>query len=132
MKEFNGSEEVSESAKSLAEKLSPIEEELIQTKSKSNQDPLNFPIKLNNKLAALPGVIARGDRGATVQSLAVFKELSLQLQAQLDALQAVMATDVPAFNELVKAQEVPAIVLEPQSPTVEEEPGPKIATPDED
>jgi len=42
-----------------------VEQELYQTKNQSNQDPLNFPIKLNNKLAALEGVVQASDAAPT-------------------------------------------------------------------
>ena len=95
--------------KELAEKLTAIEEELIQTKSKSSQDPLNYPIKLNNKLAAMSGVISRSDFAPTDQAYAVFDELSKQLKVQLDALDVILETDVTAFNRLIQEEAVPAI-----------------------
>ena len=67
-------------------KLSAIEEEIYQVKNQSGQDPLNYPIKLNNKLAALLGVVQSGDFRPTEQSYEVFEILSKQLQKQLDEL----------------------------------------------
>ncbi|HEX7049338.1 MAG TPA: hypothetical protein VF188_03915 [Longimicrobiales bacterium] len=87
---------------SFKEKLSAVEGEIYQVKNRSNQDPLNFPIKLNNKLAALLGVVESGDGHPTEQSYAVFEDLSAQLQVQLDALDAVLASDLPAFNALLR------------------------------
>ena len=60
-KKFGGMESVIELGDSINEKLSAIEEELIQHRSKSNQDPLNFPVKLDNKIAALSGAVARSN-----------------------------------------------------------------------
>jgi len=48
---------INDAATGLNQKMSAIEETLYQTKNQSNQDPLNYPIRLNNKLAALAGVI---------------------------------------------------------------------------
>ena len=42
-----------------------MEEALYQTKNQSNQDPLNFPIRLNNKLASLAGVVDSADAAPT-------------------------------------------------------------------
>ena len=53
---------VSEAAKELAKKLTAVEEELYQTKNRSSQDPLNYPIKLNNKIAALGTIVGMNDR----------------------------------------------------------------------
>ena len=63
--------------------LTAVEEEVYQVKNRSGQDPLNYPIKLNNKIAALSGVVEARDNKPTDQSYAVFKELSGQTRAQL-------------------------------------------------
>ena len=97
----------------LTKKLTEVEEALYQTKNQSSQDPLNFPIRLNNKLAALLGVVARSETPPNEQSLAVYEELSGQINAQLQKLSQIMKTDVPAFNQLVKDQNIPAIVVKP-------------------
>ena len=100
----------------LTRKLTEVEEALYQTKNQSSQDPLNFPIRLNNKLAALLGVVARSETPPNDQSSEVYNELSGQIDAQLQKLSQIMKTDVPAFNQLVKDQNIPAIVVKPPSP----------------
>jgi len=97
----------------LTRKLTEVEEALYQTKNQSSQDPLNFPIRLNNKLAALLGVVARSETPPNDQSFEVYNELSGQIDAQLQKLSQIMKTDVPAFNQLVKEQNIPAIVVKP-------------------
>ena len=57
-------------------------------------DPLNFPIKLNNKLAALDASIGRGDGKPTAGSHEVFKVLSDLLAVQKARLDAALKTDV--------------------------------------
>jgi photosystem II stability/assembly factor-like uncharacterized protein len=104
-------EEVSEQAEQIKKTLSEIENEVYQTKNRSRQDPLNFPIKLNNKIAALSGVVSRGDGKPTRQSHDVYEELSAQLQVQLDRLAEVVATEIPAFNEMVAGHGVPAVII---------------------
>ncbi|MEK6767662.1 MAG: ATP cone domain-containing protein, partial [Gemmatimonadota bacterium] len=99
------------SADSLRRRLSSIEEAIYQVRNRSSQDPLNYPIRLNNKLAALGSVVAGGDARPTDQSYAVFEDLSSQLQAQLDRLRAIVETDVPAFNALVRERDVPALIV---------------------
>ncbi|MCX6551670.1 MAG: glycosyl hydrolase [Acidobacteria bacterium] len=89
----------------LVEKLTNVEGEIYQYRNQSSQDPLNYPIKLNNKLAALQGVVESGDGKPTEQSYAVYKELSGRLEEQLAKLAALVKTDVPALSrELVKKQ----------------------------
>ncbi|MEK7833453.1 MAG: glycosyl hydrolase [Acidobacteriota bacterium] len=102
-----------DAAKDLSAKLTAIEEELYQTKNQSNQDPLNYPIRLNNKLAALAGSVAGPDAAPTDQAVQVFEDLSARTNAQLEKLKQVMATDVPAFNKLVRDQNVPAVFVKP-------------------
>jgi photosystem II stability/assembly factor-like uncharacterized protein len=75
---------------SLKDTLSTIEEELYQVRNRSNQDPLNFPIKLNNQIAALERVIESGDAKPTDQSYVVYKELTARLAALKTRLEQAM------------------------------------------
>jgi photosystem II stability/assembly factor-like uncharacterized protein len=88
----------------LAAKLTDVEGEIYQHRNRSSQDPLNYPIKLNNKLAALQGIVESGDYRPTDQSHAVFKELSGRLDAQLARLDALTTGDVAAFNRQIAAK----------------------------
>lgn len=96
-------------ADSLKQRLSTIEEAIYQVRNRSSQDPLNYPIRLNNKIAALGSVVAGADARPTDQEFAVFEDLSAQLQVQLDRLRAIVETDVPAFNAMVRERDVPAL-----------------------
>src|SRR2546421_6007732 len=116
VKRVGGAGTIADSGKSLIRKLTDVEEALYQTKNQSSQDPLNFPIRLNNKLAALLGVVSRSETPPNDQSFAVYEELTAQINAQLQKLSQIMKTDVPAFNQLVKDQNIPAIVVKPSSP----------------
>ncbi|HYY41860.1 MAG TPA: hypothetical protein VE775_03945, partial [Pyrinomonadaceae bacterium] len=98
---------INDAATRLSKNLTDIEETLYQTKNQSSQDPLNFPIRLNNKLAALGGVVASADAAPTAQSYAVYNDLVGQIDAQLARLQQIVKTDLPAFNRLVREQEIP-------------------------
>jgi photosystem II stability/assembly factor-like uncharacterized protein len=80
--------------------LLKVEEELYQTQNRSGQDPLNFPIKLNNRLAAVGRSVETGDARPTTASYVVLRELSAQLDAQLRALDRVIATEVAAFERV--------------------------------
>ena len=98
-------------AKRIAASLTTIEEAIYQTKLRANEDALNFPIKLNNKIAALGSTVMQSDTAPTEQSYAVFKDLSAQLQVQLDALNKISTTDIANFNKLVREQNIPAITM---------------------
>jgi photosystem II stability/assembly factor-like uncharacterized protein len=102
---------VADAGKQLDKKMTEVEEVLIQTKAKSNQDVLNYPIRLNNYLVALGGVVGSADSAPTQASYDVFNMLSKQLDEQLAKWKQILANDVPAYNDVVKKQEVPAIIL---------------------
>jgi hypothetical protein len=109
------SKPIAEAGAALNKKLTEVEEALYQTRNQSSQDPLNFPIRLNNKLAALGGVVSRSETPPNEQSYAVYEELAAQINAQLQKLSQIMKSDVPAFNQLVKDQNIPAIVVKSPS-----------------
>jgi len=90
-------------------KLSAPEEEIYQVRSRSNQDPLNYPIKLNNKLAALMGVVGSADAAPTAQSYDVFRHLDTLLQKQLDVVEGVITVDVAQLNQLLRNANLPPI-----------------------
>ena len=99
-------------AKEINSELTTIEKALYQTKLRSPQDPLNFPIRLNNRLAALVGVVASGDNRPTRQAIEVRKELTGLIDEQLEKLEKVIEKDVAKFNRAVHKAKVPAIIVE--------------------
>ncbi|MDX5419956.1 MAG: glycosyl hydrolase, partial [Hymenobacteraceae bacterium] len=101
--------DVVESATAIDKKITAIEEALYQTKNRSGQDPLNFPIRLNNKLANLVGQVSTGDFRPTDQAYAFKKEITAQIDEQLTLFKQVQSQDVPALNRLVKEKGVDAI-----------------------
>ncbi len=95
-------------AEGLAGRLTAIEGEIYQYRNQSSQDPLNYPIRLNNKLAALQGVVEAGEARPTDQCFTVFDELSGRLDGELAKLDALAKTDLPPFNkELAKKKLAP-------------------------
>lgn len=102
---------VKKSAKDLTDQLTAIEEAIYQTKLKASEDALNYPIRLNNKLAAVENVVEESDVAPTAQSYEVYDELSAQLQTQLDKLHQVETSGIAAFNKLVHDRNVPAVTI---------------------
>ncbi len=96
-------------AERLTTRLSAVEEDVYQVRNRSNQDPLNFPIKINNQLAALLRIIETGDAKPTDQSYFVFKELSARLDEIRQRLDAILNNDVAQFNSAAAAAAQPAI-----------------------
>ncbi|TPN87982.1 WD40/YVTN/BNR-like repeat-containing protein [Aquimarina algicola] len=85
-------------AKELQEQFGNIEKALYQTKNRSNQDPLNFPIKLTNKLGHLNSLVGMGDFGPTEQDIAVKNELTAQIEKQLTAFDQLISKEIKEFN----------------------------------
>jgi photosystem II stability/assembly factor-like uncharacterized protein len=100
---------VQDNAKKLTDQLTAIEENIYQTKLHADEDALNFPIRINNKIASVGGVVELTDVAPTSQANEVFEELSGKLQIELDHLHQVETTGIQDFNKLVRDQNIPAI-----------------------
>ncbi|WP_350284248.1 glycosyl hydrolase [uncultured Croceitalea sp.] len=86
-------------AKKMKEGFEAIEKTLYQTKNRSNQDPLNFPIRLTNKLAHLNSLVSIDDFPPTDQDVSVKNEMTTKINAQLKAFDALVDEEMKAFNE---------------------------------
>jgi hypothetical protein len=84
--------------RALEADLSAVEEEIYQVRNRSGQDPLNYPIKLNNQIAALAGVAGSAEARPTAQSYEVFRLLSEQLDVQLKRLNELLGTRLAAVG----------------------------------
>ncbi|MGB5782844.1 MAG: glycosyl hydrolase, partial [Eudoraea sp.] len=84
------------------DKTSAIEQELYQVKNQSGQDPLNFPIKLNNRLASLRRSIENGEAKPTDGAYKVYEELSAELEQHLGELNKVMSNDLSKINSVLE------------------------------
>jgi hypothetical protein len=104
--------DVLDKAKSIQDAMTAVEEELYQTKNRSGQDPLNFPIRLNNKLAHLNSLAGNGSYPPTEQMIGVRDELTVLIDAELAKLKRIFDTEIPAFNALVKAKNLDAVTVE--------------------
>lgn len=87
------------SGERLTANLTAVEEAIYQVRNRSNQDPLNFPIKINNRIASLLRVVETGDGAPTSNVGPIFTEVKAELKVQTDKLQQTLATDLPAFNQ---------------------------------
>ncbi|MFQ5789393.1 MAG: glycosyl hydrolase [Acidobacteriota bacterium] len=102
---------VAEAAKGINEKLTPIEEQITQVKSKSRQDPINFPPMLDNQLTTLYSYVIGSDYEPTAGGHQRFEDLESQVTDLLSQLQEVIDTDLGAFNDLVRSLNVPPVVI---------------------
>ena len=105
----SGAEAVAAAGKAMAAKLTAVEEQLIQTKNRSNQDSLNFPVMLNAKLLGLLMSVGAADAAPTRQQGQVYADLAGRVDAQLKALAAVLETDVPMFDATVREAGIPPV-----------------------
>jgi len=105
----SGAKAVLDSSEALKKKIDAVEEKVIQPKSKSGEDPLNYPIQAADQLMALQGTVESADVAPTAQSYVVFDELNARLETQLAAWRDVQSKDLAALNELMKKSNVEAI-----------------------
>jgi len=101
--------EIQKLADGVLKSLAVVEEEIYQVRNRSSQDPLNYPIRLNNKIAALMGVIESADHRPTDQTYEVFKALSGELEKQLQQMNTTVKTEVPRLNAALKREKVEAV-----------------------
>jgi photosystem II stability/assembly factor-like uncharacterized protein len=103
---------IREQAEVMDSVMTEVEKALYQTKNRSGQDPLNFPIRLTNKLGHLNSLMGNGDYPPTDQAVAVKEELSAKIDEELDRFERVKEEALPKFNNLVRELKVDAIILE--------------------
>jgi hypothetical protein len=97
---------------SLSKRLTAIEELLHQTKAKSGQDVLNYPIRLDDKLSGVFDMANSGNMAPPKQALDVFSGLATQVDAALAQLQVVLGEGLQAFNKMIVELRLPVIVAE--------------------
>ena len=112
MKDKPEFKDVNDMAKSILDNVKDVEEDLYQTKNRSGQDPLNFPIRLNNKVGGLGGEVEGNDFKPTDQAKAVFDELSGKIDTQLKTLNTIFTEQIPEFNNLIRQKEVKPVVVQ--------------------
>ncbi len=103
--------DLADKAKAIDKAMTEVEEALYQTKNRSNQDPLNFPIRLTNKLAAVASLTNMGDFAPTAQAIAVKNELTPLIDAELAKFRRIKNEELPAFNRLVRDKSIEAIMV---------------------
>jgi photosystem II stability/assembly factor-like uncharacterized protein len=100
----------------LEKTLTTVERNVYQVKNQSFEDPLNFPVMLNNKIATLQGIVESADAQPTDQSYDMFKMLSDRLDEQMRALDTAVQKELPQVNDMLKRQKLAPVKAEPQKP----------------
>ena len=98
----NENAQLAQLGEAVSDRLSEVEGEVYQVQNRSNQDPLNYPIKLNNKIAALQNLVEGAETRPTEQSYAVFENLSEQLEGELEQMNLIIQQDLARLNELLR------------------------------
>ena len=89
-------------ADSFTKHLSEVEESIYQVRNQSGQDPLNFPIKVNNRLATLLRTVTTGEGKPIGAARPIFNDLSVELKVETDRLAKVLRADLPRLNAELK------------------------------
>lgn len=102
--------DVADTVKAIVKRMTAVEEALYQTKNRSGQDPLNYPIRLTNKLAHLNALTGVGNFRPTEAALAFKAEMEAAIDAELNRWQQIKAADIPALNAMIRQKELDVIV----------------------
>ena len=100
---------VLDAADALTKKMNAVEEKIIQPKSKSGEDPLNYPIQVADQFVALQETVESADTAPTAASFTVYDELNKRLEVQLTAWHEIQSKDLAALNAAIQKANIPAI-----------------------
>jgi len=101
---------ITDSAENLDKKMTPIEDQLLQTNAKSSESTLNYPVLIDEQLHALVGSV-EFDGAPTQQEYAAFEVLSQQAAPLIAQWREIRTTDLVALNDMMQKGNVPAIYL---------------------
>jgi photosystem II stability/assembly factor-like uncharacterized protein len=96
-------------ADSINKSMTQIEEAIYQTKAKSGQDVLNYPIRLNDKISGLYDYAVSGNYAPTLQVKETFQDLSVQANVELNKLKNITTVELTKFNILIREKALPLI-----------------------
>jgi len=102
---------VAKAARALNEKLTAVEREFTQVQGEGGQDALNFPGRLDNQFLVLYGAITSAETGPTPQMYQRFEDLKPELSKLMGEFQRIIDTDLAKFNELVRSQALPPVIV---------------------
>jgi hypothetical protein len=107
------SKKIASAAEDLVKKMTGVEEKLMDVRSKSSEDPLNYPVLLDGKLLSLFSTVDSADTAPTKQSYQVFDDLHKQLEDLLGTWREIQDKDLAAFNDLVRKENISAVSVPP-------------------
>jgi hypothetical protein len=101
--EESDDEQLRERMHELMTAAGAVEADIYQVRNRSGQDPLNFPIKVNNRLANLLSMVEQGDGAPNDGMRDVFQIMSDRLDGYLETLDGVWYEEMAAANERLEA-----------------------------
>jgi photosystem II stability/assembly factor-like uncharacterized protein len=104
---------VADAAKDLDKKFVAVEDALIQSKSQSGEDPLNYPVMIADQMLALTSTVESADTAPTQSSRDVFDTLNKQLDEQLATYRQLKDKDLADLNRQIRGANIPAIGVTP-------------------
>lgn len=107
--------EIKTIADSINRKMTKIEEALYQTKAKSSEDILNYPIRLNDKISGLYDYAASGNYAPTKQVREAYTELASQADTELNKFKTILTVDLPKLNQLIRDRQLPLIGIKKEN-----------------
>ncbi|MEM9833605.1 MAG: glycosyl hydrolase, partial [Bacteroidota bacterium] len=107
--------ELGNDCQELSDKLTALEEELIQTRSESSQDPINYPVKLDNQYSYLYTVVHSQDADPTQGCYERFDDLNAKLAQYRQQFDQLWQTDIQAFEETIESAGIPRLILSTSS-----------------
>lgn len=107
----SGNKDVQILADSISKQITSIEEALYQTKAKGSEDVLNYPIRLNDKIAGVYNAVSSGNNAPTQQERDVFAQLSTKADAEISKLNGIENNELKQFNKLIHDKQLPVIKL---------------------
>jgi photosystem II stability/assembly factor-like uncharacterized protein len=111
---------INEAADKVEHEMAPVEAQLIQVKMKSSEGNLRYPNMLNEQFDSFRASVESSDAAPTRQQYDVFDGLSRRLDEQLAKWKEIAGREVPALNELMKREGVPALNLAVETGTQHE------------
>lgn len=98
-------------SKPIVDTLNRIEDNLVQHRAKAFQDLLNYPIKLNDKLAGIGNAVRSADEPPTQQSYDAYNSITKLIDAEIDLFKLILNQKVPELNKAIQEQQIPRIKL---------------------
>ena len=105
-KQINDNDQLINLINEFDQKITKVENNIHMTKNKSRQDPLNYGIRINNRLAFLMADSQRGDYPPTDQALEFFIEIKKELNSELINLNKILLEYTEIINRQIEENNI--------------------------